>query len=275
MSGGTVGNGTSVPELPDVEGFRRTAEAVQGAIVTRVEVCDRDVLRNTDDRELRAAISGRRIGAIHRRGKWLVLCTSGPEVLIHFGMTGTLLWQPDPRPHRHDRVVLVTRRGRLVYRDQRKLRGLWLARDPSEADEIIGDLGPDAYGITARRLESALSGQGRALKTVLMDQRVVAGLGNLTVDEVLWRARLHPEVRYDHLDTARRRSLHEAVGAVLRPAVRAGEVPSRPGWLTSQRTRRDAVCPRCGTALDRVRLGGRRTWFCPRCQPAPARLSDR
>ncbi|HEY3941159.1 MAG TPA: DNA-formamidopyrimidine glycosylase family protein [Acidimicrobiales bacterium] len=257
-----------MPELPDVEGFRRTAARAVAARIDTVEVTDPGVLRNSTPDELSRALARRSIEVPERRGKWLILPASGPAVVFHFGMTGSLHWQTEPSErHPHDRVTLRTGRGRLVYRDQRKLQGLWLAADTAAVDEIVGDLGPDALSLTARDLDAALSGQRRAVKAALMDQKVVAGLGNLTVDEILWRVCIHPQSRSDHLDAATRRRLHRAVGAVLRPAARAGHIPNGRGWLASQRSQPDPRCPRCGGRLAQIRVDGRRSLVCPRCQP--------
>lgn len=260
-----------MPELPDVEGFRRIAEAAAGRVVEHVAVRDEAVLRNATPAALAGAVEGRRLGHASRRGKWLVLPFGGAEVLLHFGMTGSLRWQPAARGpgtrHRHDRIVLATGDGELVYRDQRKLRGLWLAAGEDEAAAIVGPQGPDALGLRLADLETALAGHRGALKPLLMDQAVVAGLGNLTVDEALWRARLHPKRRADHLRGAERRALCRSLSSVLRDAVRRGAVPAGPGWLTSQRGAADPRCPRCATPLERLRLGGRTAVFCPACQP--------
>jgi formamidopyrimidine-DNA glycosylase len=102
-----------------------------------------------------------------------------------------------------------------------------------------------------------------------MDQHVVAGLGNLLTDEILWRARLHPSQQVAGMDRSELGRLHRAMGSVLETSVEAGRVPPRPSWLTGVRDDDEPVCPRCRAALRRSRAGGRRSWWCPRCQPAP------
>jgi formamidopyrimidine-DNA glycosylase len=103
-----------------------------------------------------------------------------------------------------------------------------------------------------------------------MDQTVIAGLGNLLVDEILWRARLHPQQKPARLDSRQWGRLHRSMGQVLRGSVKVGRVPTRRSWLTGVRDKDDPVCPRCGAGLRRLRIGGRTTALCPRCQPAPA-----
>ena len=222
---------------------------------------------------LRRAVEGHSLEHAARRGKWLVLAFDEAAVLLHFGMTGSLGWKgagEEDLRLRYDRVVFTTSTGALVYRDQRKLRGLWLAVGDDELAAIVGPQGPDALGISRADLDAALAGHRGALKPLLMDQSVVAGLGNLTADEVLWRARLHPRRRANRLADAERRSLQRALATVLRAATKAGAVPAAPGWLTSQRDAADPRCPRCRTPLERLRLGGRTAVFCPTCQPGEA-----
>ena len=108
--------------------------------------------------------------------------------------------------------------GRLVYRDLRKLRGIWLAEDEAGVAEVIGPQGPEAYGLTGEDLALRLGGRRRTLKAALLDQTVLAGVGNLLADETLWRAGIHPARRYDELDREERRQLDRSLQQVLRLA---------------------------------------------------------
>ncbi|MDQ3945824.1 MAG: Fpg/Nei family DNA glycosylase, partial [Actinomycetota bacterium] len=194
--------------------------------------------------------------------------TDGPILLIHFGMTGSLEW--DREPHRHDRVVFRFDGGELRYRDQRKLQGLWLAHNDEEAAGVVGDQGPDALGLSKGRLRERLAGRRSGLKAAFMDQAVVAGLGNIVTDEILWRARLHPARRPGSLTSVDWTRLHRALGSVLRSSVKAGHVPARRSWLTGVRDDHEPVCPRCQAVLRRTKSGGRSTLWCPACQPPPS-----
>jgi formamidopyrimidine-DNA glycosylase len=176
----------------------------------------------------------------------------------------SLEWNTEP--HRHDRVVLRLDGGELRYRDQRKLQGLWLARD-DEAAGIVGRHGPDALGVTKTQLRERLAGKRTGIKAALMDQAVVAGLGNIVTDEVLWRAHLHPGRRPGSLTTAEWDRLHRGLGSVLRASVKEGQVPPRQSWLTGVRDEDHPACPRCHAELRRTRSGGRTTLWCPACQP--------
>lgn len=254
-----------MPELPDVEGFRaRFVEHAAGRRVDRVEAPAPDVVRNTTPQGLGRALHGRRFGDPHRHGKWLSTPTDGPSTLVwHFGMTGSLEWDDAVAPrHPHDRVVLVLDGRELRLRMMRKLGGLWLVRGRSGLETVTGPLGPDAHGIDIDDLRAALRGRG-STKAALMDQRRVAGAGNLVVDETCWRARVHPRRPGAEMSDDDVRRVHRALAEVLAEAVPAGRVPPREDWLTGARDTPDPHCPRCGARLESGQVAGRATWWCP------------
>jgi formamidopyrimidine-DNA glycosylase len=243
------------------------AAALPGRRICRVDVRDAGVLRNTTPRTLGHQLAGRRFADPRRHGKWLLLPTDGPTVLVHSGMTGRPYYADDDQPEQDfERLVITLDRGQLRYADLRKLRGVWLAADEDEVAGVMGDQGPDALGLDARSFARALRGRRGALKPTLMDQSVIAGLGNLLVDEICWRARLNPSRPVSGLDEDEVRQLHASMKRVLRSAVPHGCVPSLPRWLTRVRNDPDPACPRCGTRLVRSRIGGRTSLWCPRCQ---------
>ncbi|MGW0613998.1 Fpg/Nei family DNA glycosylase [Streptomyces sp. NPDC002788] len=259
-----------MPELPDVEGFRQVLEScAKGRVIRHVDVRDAGVLHGVDERRLRDALEGRRFGTPQRHGKWLLARTGGPTLVLHFGMTGRLVCgQSDDAVEAHDRVLFTLGGGRqLRFRDQRKLQGLWLAHDESDIDRLLGRQGPDALAVERAEFESVLAARRGVLKTALTDQSVLAGLGNLLADEIMWRARLRPDRPARDLTQADRRLLYSEMRRTLRSSVTAGCVPPRDSWLTGHRDDPDPRCPRCGTGLRRSRLAGRGTVWCPRCQP--------
>ncbi|GGX00375.1 Fpg/Nei family DNA glycosylase [Streptomyces lomondensis] len=259
-----------MPELPDVEGFRQVLEScAKGRVIRSVDVRDAGVLHGVDARRLRDALEGRRFGTPERHGKWLLARTGGPTLVLHFGMTGRLVCgRSEDAVEAHDRVLFTLGGGRqLRFRDQRKLQGLWLAHDESDIDRLLARQGPDAMAVDRAEFETALSARRGALKTALTDQSVLAGLGNLLADEILWRARLRPDRPARDLAQADRRRLYSEMRRTLRSSVSAGCVPPRDSWLTGHRDDREPRCPRCGTGLRRSRMAGRGTVWCPRCQP--------
>lgn len=203
-----------MPELPDVEGFRRViAEYAVGKKIWHVTVVDAGVLTNSTGSEFSRALHNRRIGEPARHGKWLLLHTvTGPTVLVHFGMTGSMHWCDSAEAaHPHDRVVFALDNGQLRYRDMRKLKGMRLAYSETETKVAIDKLGPDANSIGRDEYCRSLRGHRRGIKSALMDQYVLAGLGNLLVDEILWQARIPPSARTDQLDDRRLATLHDAM----------------------------------------------------------------
>jgi formamidopyrimidine-DNA glycosylase len=257
-----------VPELPDVEGFRRElAGSLPGRRVRRVEVRDAGVLRNTTPRALSRNLVGHRFGEPRRHGKWLILPTDGPVLLLHSGMTGHPYYTSDDGDDKgYERMVITLDRGELRYADLRKLRGVWLVHSDDDIAAVTGRQGPDTLALDLRGFRDALHGRRGRLKPTLMDQAVIAGLGNLLVDEVLWQSRFPPSLPVAKLDADEVRRLHTTMRRVLRTSVRHGRVPGLPRWLTGARDEPDPSCPRCGTRLARGRVGGRTTVWCPRCQ---------
>ncbi len=272
MIGQLIGYVGTMPELPDVEAFRRVlARHAVGRPVERVEVIDPGVLRDVSSRRLRTTLRGKRFETPRRHGKWLVAPTEdGPILLLHFGMTGSLTWSGDSTSrHPHDRVVFTFADGELRYRDMRKLQGIRLIRDADALDRLLSGVGPDALDLSRDEFTEIVGGLRRTVKTALVDQELLAGLGNLLADEILWRARIHPRRQCLHLGPGDLGRLHTAMGAVLRQAVKDGRVPPRKNWLTGHRDDDPGACPRCGIPLDHDRVGGRGTAWCPHCQPAP------
>ncbi|MGP3999727.1 Fpg/Nei family DNA glycosylase [Streptomyces sp. 8N706] len=261
-----------MPELPDVEGFRETlVSCARGRRIERIDVADAGVLHGVTPGRLKRDLEGHRFTEPERHGKWLVAPTDGPTLLLHFGMTGQLVCCSASEPvDPHDRVVFTLDRDddQLRYRDQRKLQGIWLGGDET-VERVLDEQGPDALTVDRAEFGARISGRRGSIKPALMEQSVIAGLGNLLVDEILWRARVHPSRPVRDLTGEEVRSIHTEMRRVLRASVKVGRVPPRPSWLTGRRDDPDATCPRCGTALRHSRVGGRRTVWCPRCQPPP------
>lgn len=243
------------------------AERVVGRTITAVPRLDPLGLRGQDPEAVRAELVGVRVSSTDRIGKLLLLETDGPTIGLRFGMTGRLLvdgtadierleyggQRDDPA---WDRTVLAFDHGQLRVRDPRRLGGLELDPDTTR-------LGPDAASVTGQALRLALTGSRAALKSRLLDQRRLAGLGNLLVDETLWRAGLDPARPAGEVPDAVVDDLAATiVGTVADLTARGG---SHTGDLQPARAR-GATCPRDGAALDRRAIGGRTTYSCPRHQ---------
>ena len=270
-----------MPELPEVEAYRRRALDALGRPVAGVEVRDQRFVRGrAGPRQLERAVVGGRFVAARRHGKLLVLDLDTGAVSarqgeraatrlgIRFGMTGSLL--VDGRgavdrlvyaSARDDRtwdrcVVSFADGGTLVVHDPRLLGGVEL--DPDESR-----LGPDALSLTPAQLRRALDGSAAPLKARLLDQARIAGVGNLIADEVLWRSKLAPIRRAGSLAPADLRRLHRHLRVTLDDLMERGG--SHLGDLMPAR-HRGGRCPRDGAELRRSTVGGRTTWWCPRHQ---------
>ncbi|HYW04842.1 MAG TPA: DNA-formamidopyrimidine glycosylase family protein [Gammaproteobacteria bacterium] len=260
-----------MPELPDVECFRRSLTDLPGRRVRAVRVEAPAMLEGLEPARLAHGLEGRRFHDVTRRGKHLLVQLEGGGALaLHFGLSGrpALLEPGQPAP-RYTRLAIALDRGALVVADPRKLGHVALTDD---VDEWLHehDLGPDALALSAEDFATRLSDSRAGLKSLLMDQRALAGIGNIYSDEILFQARMHPARRARDLSGTQARRLYDCMHAVLETAIDSGAEPDRmpPGYLIHYR-RKGARCPRCDTPLERLSFSGRHAWICPRCQPAP------
>lgn len=262
-----------MPELVEVELYRRMADPLVGATVSTVTVEDPRFIRGAAAAKgFAAALTGRTLTGTDRIGKLLLVHTDGPTVGLRFGMTGVLgvdgtdgldelVYGPSRRDPAWIRLRIVTTAGELFVRDPRILGS-------AELDPDTSALGPDATTITAAQLAAALRGSRTPIKARLLDQHRVAGVGNLIADEVLWRASLAPQRPAGSLTTAEVRRLHRHVRATVADLLERGG--SHLGRMTDQR-RPGGCCPGDGTPLQRATIGGRTTWWCPAHQQQRAR----
>ena len=262
-----------MPELPDVELARRTLEeAALGRRFTGVEVREPGLLADglTPER-LDQAVADRSLAGARRHGKQLFgELDDGPWLRFHFGMSGFLAWTDDGREPSEYPYVLFDLEGgrRLAFDCRRKLGEVELVDDP-DAWIADHDLGPDALALGVDGFLEAMSGKRGMVKTALMDQSRMAGVGNEFSDEVLFQARLHPRAKMTDLTERDRRELYATLEETLETAVDRGmETDALPGgWLLPVREE-GADCPRCGSEIRRVEISGRGAYLCPDCQPA-------
>jgi formamidopyrimidine-DNA glycosylase len=267
-----------MPELPEVETVRTQLEpSLSGRTLLRVEILDERLTRPLDPGVVAAALVGERVAAVERRGKYLLLrFGSGRVLLVHLRMTGG--FRNDEVSH--VRAVLGLDDGsEIVYRDVRRF-GTWLLLEPEEVGPYLADrLGEEPLGpaFTARRLAEQLAGRRAPVKALLLDQRVVAGLGNIYADEALWYARIHPLRPGGDLEPDEVRAIARGVRRALRAGVeRQGATLRDYATPNGERGamqdefkvygRTGEPCPRCGTPIEKTRAGGRGTHYCPECQ---------
>jgi formamidopyrimidine-DNA glycosylase len=243
-----------VPELPEAERARRQVERVLGRRIVGVDDRDTYVCRPHAPGEISAALTGRRLIAAHRRGKfmWAQTDDDGPELGLHLGMAGRIDVDQPPHP-RWDRFALEFEDGgRLALHDRRRLSRALIEPDFSH-------VGPDAGEVSRAEFRRRIGRGGAPLKARLLDQGAIAGIGNLLADEILWQAGLSPlrasgELSGEELDELRR-----ATRRAIRNAIRRGGAHT--GRLNPER-RPGGRCPRCGAELQRATVAGRTTYWC-------------
>jgi len=273
-----------VPELPEVETVRlRLEPAVVGRRFEAVEIADPRLTRPEDPRLVEAELAGERVEALDRRGKYLIFrFESGRGLLVHLRMTGSFRHAPGDGlpddPYRRA-VVRLDDGSDVAYRDVRRF-GTWLLLEPDELPPYLeARVGrePLTAAFTAKRLAERLRGRRAPIKAALLDQRTLAGMGNIYVDEALWRARIHPLRPAGELTLDEVKRIHRGVrqalqaglarqGATLRDYVTPDGAAGAMQHEFKVYGRAGEPCDRCGTPIEKTRAGGRGTWYCPHCQ---------
>ncbi len=249
-----------MPELPEVERARALIEShALGRTIASVDDADTWVCRPHAPGEIAGALEGATLESAHRQGKamWVEM-DGGPPLGLHLGMTGRIAIDENGAGGRWDRFSLhFEDGGSLALRDKRRLGRAVL-------DPDLSRLGPDAAEVGRGEFRDRVGRGTTPLKARIMDQGVIAGVGNLLADEALWRAGLSPVREAGSLSEAELDELRRAIRAATRRAIRLGGVHT--GELIRHRER-GGTCPNCGTALERATVGGRTTYWCPRDQP--------
>jgi formamidopyrimidine-DNA glycosylase len=271
-------NDGGVPELPEVETtVRGLAHVLDGRRIERVEARRAD-LRHAFPVDLGQRLTGARIIGLHRRAKYGLIDTDrGDTLVFHLGMSGH--WRIDPSEiGKHDHFLIETDDGRrLALNDARRFGSLDLVRTDALAEwPPIQALGPEPFAIDAHELRRRLAGRSAAIKLLLLDQRIVAGLGNIYVCEALYRAGIHPRRAGGSVSLARLDRLVPAIRAVLTEAIEAGGSSLKnfasPNGELGYFSKSFAVYDRegqpcaCGGTVRRIVQGGRSTFYCPHCQ---------
>ncbi len=269
-----------MPELPEVETIKNELlPRILGREVTGVTLLWAGIVRQPSAEEFCSRVIGQRITGLTRRGKYLLFDLSSGEVLVmHLKMTGSLLL--DSADDRFARAIFHLDDGtRLDFRDPRKFGVMWLAGDKSS---VTGRLGPEPLevGFSPEVLAQRLHNRVAPIKPVLLDQSVVAGIGNMYADESLFEAKIHPLKPAGSLSSDEIKRLYDAIIRVLQAAIgnKGASVQNyfRPGGEIGTAHFEFRVahglgksCPNCGTPIKRIKVRNRGTYFCPKCQPEP------
>ena len=271
-----------MPELPEVETIRRGlisgSDGVPSLVhqrITSVDLFWPKAVASPDPLQFIQGLQQREIVSLSRRGKFLLINLDHGTLIFHLRMSGDLRMQPAGEPtQKHDRLQLNFNSGwKLVLNDTRKFGRAWLTEDPQK---VLSGIGPEPLDpdLTPDKFDAMLQVRSRQIKPLLMDQRFLAGLGNIYTDEALFSAGIHPLRRSDTLTQPEAERLLAAIHEVLQQGIlakgasidwvyRGGDFQNH--FQVYKRT--GSPCPRCGTPIQRIVVGQRSTHFCPVCQP--------
>lgn len=258
-----------MPELPEVEhAVQLLRAAIQSKVVEGLDLLHPSLRRRLPKGSARA-LNGARVQSVERRGKHqLVHLEDGRVMHVHFRLNGDWIIgrTTDPLPRFARAVVRFTDGTRVVLEDSRALSTIDL-HAPDSPPRL--DLGPEPFdeGLTASSLRAVLSGRRIPIKVALLDQRVIAGLGNIYVSEALWRARIDPRMTASALDGSQARRLLTAIRTVIERAT-GGRYTDQDGAQLDVYDREGQTCRRCGTRIERMTQAARSTFYCPLCQHA-------
>jgi len=261
-----------VPELPEVETVVRTlAPKLTGRRIVDATFSSHHVVRQSFP-TLRKRVRGQLVKSVERHGKFIVITLDHGVLVVHLGMTGKLLLDAEPGPYA--RAVFQLDRGLLVYDDVRHFGRIeWSENLPARA----AALGPDALNISLDDFRALLKGRRSAIKSLLLNQRFLRGMGNIYTDEALFEARIHPRALAARLSKARAARLYRAMVDILATAIRLKgssisdyvDADGQRGSFQQQHQvygRAGDPCPICGTPIRRIVVGSRGTHYCPKCQ---------
>ncbi len=272
-----------MPELPEVETIRKQLQKeVVGLSITGVWT-DTPKMIKPSPKEVVARVKGQRITAVERRAKLLIFRLSGKENLVlHLRLTGQLFLHkpPDPKdPFLH--AILKLSDGReLRFNDARKFGYVSLVESDVDLEKLVAGYGPEPFkDLTLEKFRQALGRSSRRIKDLLLDQKVISGVGNIYANEALWSAKIHPSAKASSLSDSQIKSLYAAVLKVLEDGLRLGGATiadekyrnlygERGKYEQAVRVyqRKGQPCPRCRTTIEYLRVGQRGTFVCPRCQ---------
>ncbi len=260
-----------MPELPEVETFRRTFE--QKALdknIREVEVVAPEILRDIEADQFCETVESETFTRTKRWGKFLFCQLSNKNrwMVVHFGMSGYFRYIDSKEDrHKHDRALVFLRKAPIVaFNCMRKFGFLGIVKNPEKYMKEKG-FGPDIKEISSDEFVEALEERSRSLKSALLEQGIFAGLGNLYADESLFQARLNPKQKVSTLSSEQLLRLFETIQKVLDEAIKNKADYGRfPSEFFIHHRESDGHCPSCGSNLKREKVAGRTTFYCPSCQ---------
>ena len=269
-----------MPELPEIEIIVQDLRRLQGKVVERIQLYSDEILR-TPARYWQNCLCQKRLLAVTRKAKYILFrLENSLKLIMHLGMTGQLLLRefPSDLPDKHTHMLIDFGTDKLYYRDIRKFGFVDLARfENAVSDSYFKNVGYDPLEIGRETWVPLLKKSKARIKPLLLSQKLVAGLGNIYVDETLFRAGIHPKRKASQLSTKRLAQLYDAMRLVLEEAIQNGGSSiddyvhpdgSRGSFQLSHQVygKEGRPCPQCGRVIKKIKLGGRGTSFCSHCQ---------
>lgn len=261
-----------MPELPDVEVFRKYMDKTAlHQTIKEIKVSAKDILDGVSEKQLQSKVKGRQIESTKRHGKYLFTRLSGDDwAVFHFGMTGYLdYFKDEGDAPKHTRALFSFDNGyHLAFVLQRKLGEVALTDDVNGFVKKQG-LGPDALDrkFDVQAFKEAVKQRKSSIKSALMDQKRIAGIGNIYSDEILFQARLHPKAKANQLLNRDLERLFKAMKEVLETAIDSQANPAKmPEHYLLPKREKGGKCPACGGEIAKTKVSGRSAYFCPKCQ---------
>jgi formamidopyrimidine-DNA glycosylase len=271
-----------MPELPEVETIvRGLQKTVVGKRIKSIKVIFPGIVKQ-DTKKFRKNVEKAKIIRVRRRGKYILIdLFNGTTILIHLGMTGNFLLVKSSSPrNKHDHLIIRFNKNpkELRYNDQRKFGKI--KSFPISKEEKVSELkklGPESLNISSSGFINLFQKRKGRIKSALLNQQIIAGLGNIYADESLFEAKIHPAQKIDKLSLQELKRLHQVIQIVLRKAIKAGgssienyyNINGEIGSFQLQHKvygREGLSCKRCGTKIRRIKISQRSSYFCPRCQ---------
>ncbi len=274
----------SMPELPEVETIRRDLnKELKGRKIVRLKFYDWAKMLKPSPEVVKKAVEGKKIRDFGRRAKLLLMHLDDHDttIALHLKLSGQLILRGSGEPpDRFTHIILELDNGKeLRFNDLRKFGFMKVVESNQDLEKLLSEFGPEPFtpDFTLEKFKEILTKSARAIKTVVMDQSKIAGVGNIYADETLWRARIHPEKPSNKLDGRQLKELYEAILYVLKQGIEDrgtsvdqyldahGDEGEHARNLRVFR-QNGKPCPRCSTIIKKIRVGGRGTHFCPVCQ---------
>jgi formamidopyrimidine-DNA glycosylase len=258
-----------MPELPEVESYKKHLDKTSlNKHIKAVKIKDDYVLKMPKE-EFVKGVKGKKFEGSKRHGKWLFVKLNSENLLFHFGMSGDLMYHssPDEEPEYSKIIFEFENGGYLSYISVRKLGEVKLIKDIDDFLEEQ-DLGPDALEVDQEEFLEIIDNKSRSfIKSALMDQNALAGIGNEYSDEILFQAKVYPKIRVSSLSEKNLVQIFDAMNKVLKKGIetRAKNLSLPDSFIMSHRNK-EGTCPVCASKIERLEISGRHGYYCPKCQ---------